>query len=102
MSSVYTRRLLLSHAGAGVTYTVPPGFVATVTWIVAFNANAVLPETFHLVHSGSAVTVWQGDVLPSSSVAVNMRWVLEAGDELVLTSGGDMDVAVAGYEFSLP
>lgn len=106
MASIYSTRLLHTHAGGAASYTVPDGRVTVIRCITAFNANAVIPETAGLVLTDSAVTIWQVGNLGGASldvgdsVVVDMRIVLHAGESIHTNNGADVDMTVSGYELA--
>jgi len=103
---VYSKRLLISHAGALASYEVPAGITTVITCLTAFNPNALLPRKAALVHDESAATIWQEGNLGGAgsgdgdSMTVMLRVVLQSGEHIHTNSDSDVDIIVSGYELT--
>lgn len=107
-TNVYSARFLALHAGANDHFTCPPGFLAVVKCVTAFNANALLPFKAQLLHQPSNATIVQWSNIPGSGTpgGDSQTWLgtftFRAGESIVSLNDLSIDMTVSGYLLSLP
>jgi hypothetical protein len=108
MSDVYSVRFIASHAGAPATFTCPAGFRCVIKCVTLFNANSVLDETGHLIHSPSDCTILQRELGPTATGPIQQTqvdlftFVFTEGESILTENDGDIDMTVSGFQLSLP
>lgn len=106
MASVYsTTFLALAGFSGSTSYTVPPGFVALVTFLSAYVDGVDLSSDLFLEGTAGQAVWWSGTLLAANSYHQwDGKFVAQAGESFGLhTTGADTwDVTVSGYLLSAP
>lgn len=108
MATVYSKRLLVSHAGATVEVGPDESHLWVVRWLTAFNASVVANGAYNLVlYPADATVAWgliaqQAIDIEATSKSVELRVVVYPGETVKWFADGGIDGSVSGFELLLP
>jgi hypothetical protein len=105
MAPIFSTRFLYSHQGASASYTVPSGKLAVLRSILVTNTSATAAASFNL-GAGFGLTIVNGWLPPlapgpplGSTLSIDMRVVLHAGELIATGNQATIDMIVCGYLF---
>lgn len=105
MSQVYSSQLFLGHAVGTVVVTVPGSEVWVIRTITAFYPAVIGSQQMQIIDDGSSATVVQddnGSGIGATWHALNdLRIVWPPGRSFTVLGGGNVDIGLFGYAFTL-
>lgn len=100
MATPFTRRIaaggLIDTAGL-LVYTVPPGLVVVVRDVTMTVRQPDNAQLYVRTSQGLVYTIWNGSGLASSSLHLDLRQSLNAGDEVYVQGPAGMQYAITAY-----
>jgi len=102
VGQVYSESLSADHAGGGKDINPVTGTRTVLRWVTAFNASALVGETFHMFDSVTGITILQVVISQRSSYVQELRVVLWDTFVIQFLNDSDIDYTVSGYRLTLP
>lgn len=103
MAPVYSHRFFAAGPNAAATYTVPAGYVAVVRGLTIHNDDtSSLQHCFLTLQPGAIKVVYaiepvQQFASANISRAIDLRLVVNAGEQLVLETSANVFATVSGF-----